>query len=208
MKGAPFLVTMLVLAVAPPVVAGSSEPIVTVRTYNYARVAADGLANARVTADGIFKDAGVSLVWADCRVPQRDVGDRCIAPLDRGRNLILRLMEVGVGGPAPGTRILALGTSMVDHERRGGVMMTVDPLTIHAIASTVQTDVWTVLGRAIAHEIGHLLLGTAEHPTTGLMRARWSHDELSGIRPAHWRFSPGEAAQMRRGLAMKAPSAN
>jgi hypothetical protein len=59
-------------------------------------------------------------------------------------------------------------------------------------------SVATLLGRAIAHEIGHLLLGSAEHPRLGLMRALWSHDELRGRKPAHWGFSAREAAQMRQ----------
>jgi hypothetical protein len=53
----------------------------------------------------------------------------------------------------------------------------------------------------MAHEIGHLLLGSGDHPREGLMRATWSQDELRGIRPSNWGFSPAEAAQMRQNLA-------
>lgn len=75
-------------------------------------------------------------------------------------------------------------------------MMTVDLSAIRAIVGTTLLDVSALLGRAIAHEIGHLLLGTADHPTGGLMRALWSQDELRGLKPSHWRFSSGEAARM------------
>jgi hypothetical protein len=38
-----------------------------------------------------------------------------------------------------------------------------------------------VLGRALAHEIGHYLLGTREHSRSGLMRAAQGIDELMAI---------------------------
>jgi hypothetical protein len=94
--------------------------------------------------------------------------------------------------------VVALGESLVDTERRGGVLMTVDVFPIRAIAEKAETAAATLLGRAIAHELGHLLLGSATHSKIGLMRALWSHDELRGAKPAHWGFSSREAAQMRQ----------
>ena len=100
--------------------------------------------------------------------------------------------------PAEGERIVALGESMLDREQRGGVLMTIDVSPVRSVAGRAFTSISTLLGRAIAHEIGHLLLGSAEHPRLGLMRALWSHDELRGLKPAHWGFSAREAAQMRQ----------
>ena len=96
--------------------------------------------------------------------------------------------------------MVALGESMVDREERGGVLMTVDLFRVSAIARNTSTGMPVLLGRAIAHEIGHLLLGSAEHARLGLMRALWSHDELRGLKPANWGFSSHEAAQMRQTL--------
>ncbi len=81
---------------------------------------------------------------------------------------MLRLMD---RIPAQGDRIVALGESMLDREQRGGVLMTIDVFPVRAVAEQAFTAVPTLLGRAIAHEIGHLLLGSAEHPRSGLMRA-------------------------------------
>jgi hypothetical protein len=53
---------------------------------------------------------------------------------------------------------------------------------------------------AMAHEIGHLLLGTSAHASTGLMRAIWSRDELHRHDPADWQFSSVESATMIRAL--------
>ena len=121
----------------------------------------------------------------------------CTEPLLAGRDLMLRLVD---RTPAEGERIVALGESMLDRERRGGVLMTIDVSPVRSVAGRAFTSISTLLGRAVAHEIGHLLLGSAEHPRLGLMRALWSHDELRGLKPAHWGFSAREAARMRQTL--------
>jgi len=184
-----------------------TEPI-TIRTYNYARVDTELLASARVAAGQPLERAGISLQWVECRVPQGVTGAPCTEPL-RERDLMLRLTEQNSEIPVRmGRRVVSLGSSMLDREHRSGVLMTIDLLPVRTIAQQTAASLFTLLGRAIAHEIGHLLLGTSEHPRTGLMRARWSHDELRGARPASWEFSAREAADMRRGLASKGRSAN
>ena len=60
-----------------------------------------------------------------------------------------------------------------------------------------------LLGRAIAHEIGHLLLDTNQHASTGLMRATWSRSELRRDKPADWHFLGDEADTMRTALATR-----
>ena len=75
------------------------------------------------------------------------------------------------------------------------------------VASQADASPSLVLGRAIAHELGHLLIGTPRHSSRGLMRALWSQEELRGDRAADWRFSADESALMKRTLA-KAISAS
>lgn len=190
----------------PTDASANTSAMVTVRTYNYARLSVAHLSDARATTDAIFRSADISLQWIDCRVPHSD-GPSCTEPLQAGRDLMLRLMD-RPQSPASAARVLTLGRSMLDREQRTGALMTIDLFPLRAIAEGTPTDFPTLLGRAIAHEIGHLLLGSSVHPRQGLMRALWLHDELRGTRPAHWRFSPREAAQMRHGLATKAAAAN
>lgn len=185
--------------------ASSPEATVAVRTYNYAAVSLGQLAAARSEAEHIFRRAGISVEWIECRVPGREGGAACAEPLLTGRDLMLRLVD---RTPAQGERIVALGESMLDREQHGGVLMTVDLFPVRSVADRASTSLSTLLGRAIAHEIGHLLLGSAEHPRLGLMRARWSHDELRGLKPAHWGFSAREGALMRQTLRAKSRTAD
>ena len=194
--------------------------MVVIRSYNYAQVPADDLARARATADRTFQQAGISLQWIDCWVPApaSSIGDRPASIVDRrssctellrdGSEFVLRLMPTDYA-TAPGSqRNVAMGSSLIDHTSGTGTLTTVDPESVMRTAHDAGTDYPTLLGRSIAHEIGHLLLGRSQHSRSGLMRAIWSQEEIRGIRPAGWRFSSAEAAQMRQGLAARARAAN
>ena len=185
----------------------AAHPTVTVRTYNYALVPDDSLAHARASTRAIFERTGIEVRWLDCRVPQSTAGAGCTEPLQQGSDLILRLMEPSGDALTNAPRVVALGESMLDRERRSGVLMTLDLRFVRTIAAQAEADLPVLLGRAIAHEIGHLLLGSGEHPREGLMRARWSQEELRGFRPSNWGFSSAEAAQMRNNLA-QSPTPN
>jgi hypothetical protein len=191
-----FMVMLIVPGVLSIEAAAPPEDTVAVRTYNYASVSLEQLGLARSEATQIFKRSRISIEWADCRVPGAVSGSACTDPLLARRDLMLRLMD----RPPSDDRFVALGESMLDHGERRGVLMTIDMWTVRAIADRAGMPMPTLLGRAIAHEIGHLLLGSGTHPRIGLMRARWSNDELRGLKPAHWGFSTREAAQMRQAL--------
>jgi len=49
---------------------------------------------------------------------------------------------------------------------------------VSSVARKAGVDIRPLFARAIAHEIGHLLLNTDRHSDTGMTRARWSHAEL------------------------------
>ncbi len=194
--------TIFFMAILTATLAHAAESAHTavVRTYNYAALSAGDLTTARLEVEQIFRRAGISLEWIACRVLNGDEGALCTEPLLVGRDLMLRLVD---RVPASGARIVALGESMLDRDQRGGVLMTIDLFPVRAVAGGAATSWPTLLGRAIAHEIGHLLLGSADHPRFGLMRALWSHDELRGLTPAQWGFSSREAAQMKHTLRQR-----
>jgi hypothetical protein len=196
------LATLSVIAIItlPVGAAPATEPIVRVRTYNYARVSDEELAGARGEAARIFREAGIGLEWIACRVPGSTSGASCTQQLVEGRDFMLRLREDSNPETNPAAGIRTLGVSILDREQRTGVLMTLDVVPIRTISQRSSTEMAMLLGRAIAHEAGHLLLGHTEHSFNGLMRAFWSHDELRGARVASWGFSPREGAQMRENL--------
>jgi hypothetical protein len=60
-----------------------------------------------------------------------------------------------------------------------------------------------VLGRALAHEIGHFLLGTATHARRGLMRPHFDAVEFTDLRDGIFALDQDAAAWLRTGSAEK-----
>jgi hypothetical protein len=172
--------------------------ILTIRIFNYAAVPAAELDAARRNADRIFATAGIPIAWIECRVPGGSAGEACVEPLRDTGEFVLRLQR---SSNPPTTGPVSLGASLLNKEAATGVLITVDPFLAGAIARQAGVEESQVLGRAVAHEIGHLLIGTPRHAHSGLMRAYWSQEELRLNRPADWRFSADEKALMHRTLA-------
>jgi predicted SprT family Zn-dependent metalloprotease len=58
-----------------------------------------------------------------------------------------------------------------------------------------------VMGGVVAHEIGHLLLGSHAHASTGIMRAQWRGEDLHKLVKGELLFTAEQAAQMRTTVA-------
>jgi hypothetical protein len=59
----------------------------------------------------------------------------------------------------------------------------------------------TVLGYVLAHEIAHVLQGIARHSETGIMRARWTDNDLKQMGIKVLAFAPEDVQLIRRRLA-------
>jgi hypothetical protein len=104
-----------------------------------------------------------------------------------------------VRAPRAITDVEVLGYSHVDAYLRQGTLATVFADRVRALAAALRIDTGALLGRAITHEIGHLLLGSLDHSPEGLMRGHWSKDG----RAEEWFFSAAQAAQIRAALASR-----
>jgi hypothetical protein len=162
---------------------------VTVRVYDTAGV---GIASHLATLDlaaGIVSETSISLSWRTCGKT-----DSCADALGQGE-LILRLASSPVPGDVKSNP--QLGSAVIDKEKRLGVLATVYCDRVAWRASRAKVDEHLLLSRVIAHELGHLLLGTTSHTRDGLMRADWTRDELMRVDPSAWSFSPGEVSAIR-----------
>lgn len=57
-----------------------------------------------------------------------------------------------------------------------------------------------LLGYAVAHEIGHVLLSTGGHENFGVMKARWGFFDESLMAIGHLRFNAKQSIKMRATL--------
>ena len=58
-----------------------------------------------------------------------------------------------------------------------------------------------VLGHAIAHEIGHILLGSNSHGPRGLMKAKWGSEDIKRAGKGDLLFTPEQAQVIQHNLA-------
>lgn len=179
---------------------------VTVHVYNLAQVDHKTLGEAEEVATEIFLKAGVESRWVEpSSAPQKGQGNAVgegsrggsniqLSILSRGMTDRLRLPN-GVMGVAPGTerdrqlvyvfynRVEGLGRAQERTRVEGNIC---------ASASTAQ-----ILGHAIAHEIGHLLLNLKSHSDTGIMQGDWNLKQLQDACYGSLLFTPRQAETLR-----------
>jgi hypothetical protein len=146
-------------------------------------------------------------IWAAygvrIRVPAADEGD------DRGVRLVVNVTRPGERHTAPG----ALGSIVFDGNTPQPTIElypTAASALIAAVAFNRRESAWPgpedrvlarVLGRALAHEIGHFLLRSKTHSRDGLMRAEHIGSDL--MAPGHRGFalSPDEICTLHAVLS-------
>lgn len=200
---ATFAVTAWLMAVMLSAGAQAESPVpLTVRLYNTAGVPDTTLVAARRAVESILGDVSPVVAFRYCgpRVSLEHLVDRCDESL-KPSEVVVRF----INAPAFNTTLQpnAFGVTYVVKETNRGWLATVFPDRIDQAASRVGMDRGTLLGLVIAHEVGHLLLGTGYHGATGLMVADWPDALLTRTGDA-WRFSAFEAAAMRQVLASTA----
>jgi hypothetical protein len=172
---------------------------IVVRTYTEAASAGD-IRTARRTASAILERAGIQVVWLECDPPADPTdADACTQPL-RWNELVVRIVSAGTVDGRTG--VDTLGCAVVDVEAGVGSLATVYADRVRVMARRADVDDAELLGRAMAHEVGHLLLGTNGHAAHGVMRASWSGVDLRGHRVL-WFFNGKEGEAMRRGIASR-----
>src|SRR5215831_14641133 len=160
----------------------------TVRVYDAHGTRADTAAAARETAAAILANAGLRIAWRQCPCDDR-VDDA---------ELIVRIIAA-----SPESEAGTLGFSYVDTAQKSGTLATVFADRVETLARVAGANESQLLGRVMAHEIAHLLLGNREHAKAGLMRGRWTASELEREQPFEWVFSTSEAARIRTAAARR-----
>lgn len=165
-----------------------------IRSYNNFGVPAPDLAAAREHAQNIFQEAGLNIVWADCWVGDRRqpvvAAPRCQEPV--AGDIVLRLQKTK---EIDGSKFVSMGFSLVGTPETSPFLATVYVDRAESVAKGAGVDPRRVLGLAMAHEIGHVLLNSNSHAPSGLMRADWSRTELRRKDPIAWRLLDSEAAR-------------
>ena len=174
----------------PPVAAQSFPDGPAVRVYDFSSLDAPVRLAAIDEARAIIGDAGVGMAWLDCH--------RAEECTPQSGELVVRIVrETGARGLEWRH---ALGYSVIDPAAGTGTLATVYLNRVEDAARRAGSNPVLLLARAIAHEVGHLILRTNGHGQAGLMRAIWTDQELVRNSHADWTFAPADRRQLRAAL--------
>ena len=182
------LVLMFTGGLLVPLTHSVPPVVVPARLYNTAQVPAEARDAALAVATRALRAGGVGVSWQKC-----DEARACTRVPAR-RELIVRLVR------SRDTASYVLGEASIDTSAGAGVLATVYVNRVERMAALSETDATVLLGRAIAHELGHLLMATNAHSARGLMRAKWTAADLRRDQMADWLLTSEERESIRRRL--------
>jgi hypothetical protein len=165
----------------------SPSSTIRVRVNNYSRASDRVLASAEHEANRIFGRAGLAVDWLNCppghsNPVQPDSCHEAPGPTD----IILRVLSA----PAR-TKFQDSVFGFAVYPHLASVFY--DRMLKRAISDDAEFEAQFLLGCAIAHEIGHLLLGSNGHSGSGVMRARWERKQIRQAMTGALLFTPEQA---------------
>jgi hypothetical protein len=171
----------------------SGSPAMDYRTLavlvdNVAEVSSSTLERARGEAANVFRQAGIQIRWLECSFAEAEYRDPpgCQLALDVPTIIVKILSRAEVERwPVPGN---SLGFA------RGTHVYVLFP-RVEALAP-FSSSVPVILGHALAHEIGHSLLGN-EHSADGIMRAGLRRRDWKRAEKGQLLFTRKEAVKLR-----------
>lgn len=190
---AAIVAVVLMTSTRTPASSAVIDDSLLVRLYDNAGILASELASALRTTHDIMRRADLIVDWVQCRA-RRDglVPAVCDQPLSSS-DVVVRLIE---GSDKETGERRALGYSLFDSSGISG-FATVYVDRVDWLARRAQYPRAPLLGRAIAHEIGHLLLRSNAHTESGLMREVWTAEQVVRNRREDWTFSADQNGDIR-----------
>ena len=160
--------------------------------YNHARVSGSILAAAEREAGRILDRAGVGIIWVECPTGLATAGaERPCSPTLKSTDIMLRVL------PLPAQHNLradvfgfAISSNLASVYYDSAVRLAVEE-------EYVEFDARSILGCVIAHELGHLFLGSNSHSSAGIMRSPWGQKQVQQALMGTLLFTAEQAKVMR-----------
>src|SRR6266436_5846884 len=196
MKNTIFSLLALACSVFPPAISAREHPqsstvSLAISVFNDAGVEPPVWLQAEVRATEIMRRSGISLTWLDCGSPASRMPDPNCSAISYPTHLSVRV--VPKISPVKGH---IFGQTFQDAAGEGNYVL-VYYASIKAFRATTTVPAGELLGCVVAHELGHLLLGTASHSSAGLMSAVWQDPELRQVVRGNLFFNGDEGERMR-----------
>lgn len=175
-----------------------------IHVYDLARDPSYTLEEVTQEAARVLATAGVDVVWQQppAGSPEAHSTDQSAniahgAGLNARGYLVARIVRASSPDFLPG----ALGYSLPDAQ--SGAQVTIFYDRVEAVGLANDIGIATLLGHAMAHEIGHVLLGTTEHSPVGIMKAHWAKADYLRAAMGFLEFTSSERAAIQERLSTR-----
>ena len=180
------------------------RPAITLRVVNEGGLPTRYLSMAEKETVRIFRQAGIDLVWLECASGRAEWGSGNLCQRELGPSEFwVRIVK---RAPAA-TSAEMLGFAELD-EGLGRASAGVYYPAAVALAEKWPARVGEILGAAIAHETGHLILGVHAHSMRGVMVAHWGRAQFELISISELNFTGVEARELREQIDRRKRSEN
>jgi Aspartyl protease len=167
---------------------------ITVAIYDDAHLSPHVLAEAQEETTRIYQKAGLTISWIECQVVENGCRTRFEMP-PSATHLSLRIVP-----HASKSSDDIFGVAFLSAEGTGAYS-DVSYDSVEKLDRDWHVGLARVLGHVIAHELGHLLLGSNAHSRQGIMCPNWHGGELRLASMGALLFSEEQAQFMRERLA-------
>jgi hypothetical protein len=167
---------VLTAALSAKVLAGSMNAPLNIQLYDRAHVGSKTLAQAERVSGEIFARAGIELHWTTRSVFDEDELMADFSAGGRTERLGSATVTAAIFPRAPqGFSPQALGFALPWAKR--GIQVTIYADRVEMASSSSLASFYRVLGHALAHELGHVILRSTAHESSGLMKGVWSKSD-------------------------------
>jgi hypothetical protein len=174
-----------------------------IHLYDFANLPAQTLYDAENEAAKVFATAGLCALWHTSQTKSRearllDQSGPSPNRLTELRNYLVLTIERGepdqvfpgaLGFALPHARFGANATILYDRLER-----------LYEVGGISKSH---LLAYVLAHEAGHVLLGSCEHSLSGLMKAHWSHSDLQSADRGAMQFTRAQRLVIRERLLLR-----
>jgi hypothetical protein len=174
------------------------RPVIRVGIYNYAEIDRQEFHEAESQAAALFAMAGVRIEWME--YPQKPTSVWSQSG-DAAADFSIRILYASAttrAWRAPGVDVM--GESIIPRGAEGpvrGGIANVYYDRVKEVSSAWDPSTSATLGEAIAHELGHLILGP-QHLHQGIMKVLWTSRDRDLISHCELRFLPAQALLLQR----------
>ncbi len=186
------------LAVFLPPAATAGRLSMTIRVLDQAKLPAGTIHRMETYVESTFALIDVDVKWVECATNL----EACRA-LRRPNEFWLRIL----GQTPAGTGSDQLGFAQPGDAVGGGIQCAnVIYPRVEKLIEHTSIDAYQVLGASVAHEIGHLYLGTNSqaHSKTGVMSGLWSLREIEMARIGELNFTREQGQRIRAAMSAAA----